>query len=481
MMLGIHRLEFVLPESPFSVLAARIDALSTELQGMGLKAGTGSDKYKHAYSRLRSAIISHERLEEVIDSPIMVRALGFSLQSELRDKLNLNASVVDKIKSIRPNPSSLLIQSIYQHYLSKYDDLEDQSIVADWLLVSLEKKNLLKSFHKNLLGSDGPKWLAHECIKNNREFANQLSYVDLDNYQAGRFLTVSKGIYFVEQLNSIPVNQSHPLLLEVQTKAAFESRYDEHYLLGHKIIEILIKRAPDSDIHDSWLNVILAIAGDPRVAKSHPNYRKWWSRIDSNLTAKVNGWLSRLDLRLFLEALENYSSLPGNSDLRRMFPARKDFLIGLLEKGLIAGTRLYLTHNFSSYLRRNYNAEHLPNYSTVSTGQISVIHIKLGMTQMIEGSHNCKLWIYKSLDSSAIVFDYGKRDVSYTSLTTGLNWKMKDEQGNQLLIDSIVHHPNLGWQNKAIKALKASGVDIRARDVLSAADYELYKRRYGAG
>ena len=481
MNLGINKLKFRFPENTFSVFAKRLDEYTNSLKSLCKKAGTQNDKFKNAFSRLYSSIQIGQDLSAVIDSPIMVRALAISLQSNLKNEIALSRSVINQINRVRPKPSSLLIENMYQHYLSKFDQLVDPDAVADWLKTSLELKGRLKEFHKHLLRGDGPKWLAHQCIDHDREFTNQLQFFDLQNYQSGRFLTIAKNIYYVEQLRHIPVNKPHDLLREIQNKATFESRYDEHYLLGHKILQILIKRAPNNDIHDSWLNVVLAIAGDPRVPKSHVKYQKWWSQIDASLNIKVNGWLSRLDLRLFLEALESYSYMPGNSDLKRMFPARKDFLEGLLNKKLITGTRLFLTYPFSNYLTRNYNPEHLPNYSKVSTGNISVIHIQLGETQMIEGSHNCKLWIYKSFDPSSVVYDYSINAFTYSSLTTGLNWNMKDQEGSQLLIDAIVHHPNLGWQNKAIKALNSTGVDIKAKDVLSEDDYERYIRRYGVG
>jgi len=354
---------------------------------------------------------------------------------------------------------------MYQYYLSWYDRLVDSSAVSHWLMTALDVKGILKDYHKNLLGENGPKWLAEQCIRNKREFSNELEYLDLNNYSSGRFLSVAKSIYYVEQLKNIPVNQNHPLLLELQNRSSFESSYDEHFLLGHKALQILIERAPNSGIDESWLNAILAIGGDPRVPNTHPNHQKWWSALDPILNTKVRGWLSRLDLRLFLEALENYSIKQGNVGMKRMFPARKLFLEGLLDKNLITGTRLYLTSGFDSFLRRNYKDEHLPNYSRITDGNISVIHIQLGESHMIEGSHSCKLWIYKTLSPTAIVFDFTKNWTTYSSLTAGLSDQMNKECSVSPLIDNITHHPPLLWHNRSIKALNKAGVDISGQDV----------------
>ena len=188
--------------------------------------------------------------------------------------------------------------------------------------------------------------------------------------------------------------------------------------------------------------------------------------------------MSRLDLRLFLEELENYSNQSGNSELKRMFPSRKNFLDGLEKKDLISDTRLFLSYGAIQYLRNNYNPEHLPKFSRVTSGDKSIIHVRLGDTHIIEGSHSCYLWIYPRLDPSAVVFDYSKGDVSYHALTGGLNDKMlmKGTPSHA----NITHSPsNFSWQKKAVTALNEVGIGIKAKDVLSADDYRQYVRYHG--
>ena len=302
----------------------------------------------------------------------------------------------------------------------------------------------------------------------------------MDRYASGRFLTIAKNIYYIEQLKSIPLNQPHNLLLEVQKKTVYESTYDESYLVGHKVLEILISRAENSKIDDSWLNAIMSIAGDPRIPKDHPLFQKWWSLLDRHLHNIVIGWLSKLDLRLFLEALENFSNLPGKEELHRMFPSRKRFLEGLDYKKLIANTRLYLSKSAERYLKSNYKPEHLPAYSMVENGTKSLIHVQFVNNQahMIEGSHSCYLWIYRQLHSSAVVFDYGRNSVLYSELTSILNQNMTEK--NCEAVAQITHTPvNSRWQKNAIEALRRLGVNISPQDVLSPEDYRSFKRKFG--
>ena len=477
MKLALNKIKFILPEKPFGSFPEKMDTLTDNVKRLGDKAGTDNRKFGTALFEVRSAIISNLDLANVLDKPIKVRALAVLFPSEMENRICLTESVFRKIDKLKPNPSSLLIQNIYQYYLSRYDQLDYPSVVAAWLKTSMKKKGLLKDFHNYILSKNGPKWIADRCLANKREFSNELKNLNLENYASGRFLTAAKNIYFVEQLNTIPVNQPHPLLTEIQNRSAFESRFDTNLLVGHKILQILIKRAPNSGIDDSWLNVIMAIAGDPRVPKTHPRYQKWWSALDHSLNLKVRGWLSRLDLRLFLEALKNYSFQPGKADLKRMFPSRKKFLEGLLDEDLITNTRLYLSAGASAYLKHEYEAKHLPNYSHVD-GLKSIIHVQLGESHIIEGSHTCYLWIYPRLDPSAIVFDHAKTSVSYRSLTQGLSDRMSVKGTPHLT--NITHSPaNFSWQHKAITALNSIGVNVNAKDVLSKEDYFKYRRRYG--
>jgi hypothetical protein len=452
------------------------------LELIGRKAGTSNKKIEQALSTVVSAIESNKNLADVLDEPIKVRALAIHLQKSSYEKIHLTENVFNKIDQLRPTPSTLLLHTLFQYYLSYYDQLKDRVAIATWLLKVMENKGLLKDYHNHIFSESGPKWIAEQCIANKRELSNELDHLSLNNYSEGRFLFVVKKFYYIEQLKVIPVNQPAPLLSELQKKENYELRYDWDFLLGHKTLLILIERAPDLDIDDSWLNVVMSIAGDPRVPTTHPNHQKWWSQIPESFKNKVKGWLSKMDLRLFLEALENYSLQRGNGEIKRMFPSRKKFLEGLLDKELITNTRLYLAQGAESYLKKNYEPEHLENYnySTIKGDARSIIHVQLGEVHLIEGSHSCYLWIYPKLDPSAIVFDYAKKNVPYKSLTNDMCGKMN--RCGTPLKESITHSPvNFSWQRKAIKTLNSIGVKISPEDVLSQKDYSLYIRQHGMG
>jgi len=478
MKLPISKLNFSLPTDPFAEHKKSMDAATERVRKITAGVGAGSLAYEKSLSKIKTALRQGGDLEGVLESSLDLRAMAFLFNDvDYASRINLTPSLLRRVSDIRPKPSFLLVDAIYSYYLDKYDRLQFPSTVALWLKMAKNRRGELSSEVEHLLDDNGPKWLAEESQRQGRDFDEQVKHVELDLYRSGRFLTVAKNIYYLRVLRQLSPNENHSILEEMQKPSAYNSRYDESSQLGHQILKILIEKAPMSGVSEVWLNVVLAIAGDPRVPRSHEKYRKWWLQLDSKLKNKVQGWLSKLDLKLFLEALENFSYQVGNGELKRMYPARKQFMAGLLDKQLITGTRLFLSPNAEKYLKSNYKSEHLPNYSCVNGAQ-SVIHIQLGSVQMIEGSHNCKLWIYERLDPSAIVFDYSKNQVSYQSLTGGLR--------DQMVVlgvyhkEDITHNPsNFNWQHKAIKALQDLGVAIEPKDVLMEGDYRKYKRLYG--
>ncbi len=478
MRLSISKLPFSLPDTPLVQYESRLDFATKELKKITGTSGTQSEKFKKAFQRVFVGLIQNQDLSGMINEPVELRALSLMFNTDQASKIRLTSKVLNKIDSIRAKPGSLLVEAVFSHYLIKYDELDDVSIVENWLLKGKRLRKELNQELRHILGGNGPKWLAEESHRVGRDFDEQVRLVHLDRYKSGRFLTVSKNIYYLEVLRGLEPNESDPILDEMQKKSVYDSRYDESSLLGHQILSILIEKAPVSGVGDAWLNVILAIGGDPRIPPSHPKYLKWWSQLDPQLKNKVQGWLSKLDLRLFLEALEDFSYQPRNEELKRMYPARKHFMEGLLNKQLVTGTRLYLSPSAESYLRRTYKPEYLPSYSVVTDQGKSLIHIQLGSVHLVEGSHSCQLWIYESLDPSAIVFDYSKTRVTYSSLTQGLAFRMRDKGLPQKA--NITHHPPLGWQNKAIVALKDLGVPIDPKEMLTPEDYRVYKRQYGA-
>lgn len=471
--LGIKALRFELPENTMAAHCQRMEANTEVIRELGKKSGTGSDRFKQAFQNFLGVLNSGRDVADSLTQPIDIRALAIALKDSSTPHIRLDERLFSKIDTLRERPSSLLIEAIYSHYLKEYDNLADLEAVETWLWNAKESRHDLDYNTAQILGGDGPKWLAETSHEQQMDFDRRVAQVGLANYTSGRFLAIAKNIYYLETLRQIKPGESHEILHEVQKPVVYRSRYDGESLLGHEILRILIERADPAQIADSWMNVIMAIAGDPRVSKSNPRYGRWWSQISGNLIAKVRGWLSKLDLRLFLEALEDFSNQPGNSELKRMYPSRKKFLEGLLKQELVTGTRLFLTGDAQRYLLANYKEEHLPSFSMVTgSGAKPLVYISLVGAHVVEGTHSCKFWVYKKLADKAAVFNYEKSSFQYRELTAGMDEFMYYEHDSGC--HAAIQHSGQ-WQVKAAMALKDVGVDIDASRLLTKEDYQTYK------
>lgn len=471
--LRVNQLRFDLPEDIMTSYCQVIQTNTEQVLRLAQSSGTGSDKFKQAYQRFIVLLRQHRDIEKALNEPVDLRALAITLKTNNALNIKLCEKLFHRIDYIRPRPSSLLLESVYSYYLKQYDKLGDLKSVEAWLRKSKAARGELDQNTAQILGGEGPKWLAETCHIQQIDFNACVDRVGLNNYISGRFLENAKNIYYLETLRQLEPGEKHEMLIEIQKKEVFESRYAEESLLGHEVLKILISRADAKQISDHWMNVIIAIAGDPRVSIRNERYIRWWSQIPQNLIAKVRGWLSKLDLKLFLEALKDFSSQPGNEELKRMYPSRKQFLEGLLKQELVTGTRLFLTYEAERYIHKHYKVEHLPAYSIVEGGTSkSLVYLSLHSAHVVEGTHSCKFWVYEWLADSAEVLNYNRRRFTYKELTAGMDRKMLNAYGVNSHA-SITHHGH--WQVKAAIALKEVGVNIDASMLLTKADYQRYK------
>ncbi|ABP79166.1 conserved hypothetical protein [Stutzerimonas stutzeri A1501] len=139
----------------------------------------------------------------------------------------------------------------------------------------------------------------------------------------------------------MPLGDSDPVLDELLKPSVAKAPFEGARRIGHVALEILIDRA-GQEAGEVWQNFILNLAGDPRISSSAVNFREWWQPLGEERIQKVRGWLSKEDLRLFLQAVEQYGLETANMEMQRMFPARKRFLEGLFKLKLIRNTRLLL-------------------------------------------------------------------------------------------------------------------------------------------
>jgi len=454
----------------------KLKLLTENIKGQASSMGATSDATVRAVAQVLAGLNGGISLQVLLDQRIKVRALSSILLSENAHLIVLTPSIFSKIHMLTPRPSIMLLESVQRYFFHQYQKLINENklkYVADWIRWAATERGINKPHDKDLYCANGASWVAATAVKGSADFERHVDILALRRYSGTQFMVAAKNIYYIKQLKIIPTTENHPLLSELNNTKVFNSKYAGGMLLGHEVLRILIDRS-GVVIHEKWQELIISIAGDPRVSKTHGRYRKWWSQLSGRQILKVRGWL---DLKLFLSALKDYSESSGDPAIQRMFPERKQYLEGLFEKELVQETKLYLSQQAESYILENYDESEIPNFYRVSGNPASLIYLDIGSAKIIEGSHSCQLWVYEDIHQDTKLYDYSNAAVSYRALTMDLN--SQNMRLGMKRAESIVHSRsnNYIWQSKSVTALKKLGVDIEIKDVLSSVDFTDYKNK----
>ncbi len=486
----IPELDFKIPEMNFNHFQNRIDHQTERLKTIIKKTGKNSKSFKLIRNQLYDRVKKRENhLEKYISNALTVRALtDLWLNEAFNSRCPVTAPLMESIFLIRKYPGTISFLQLVRLFFVRFDKCGDLNALVNGIHATFEQignKKLSKDLsavsehYKNLISMDGPNWIVDQAVEKKVDLDTLQEQMGLSYYFSGRFGDICKYHYYVRQLEGLTPNQSSTIFSEIKKKDVYTAPFEEGWLLGHEILSILIDKAPEADLSREWQDIILEIAGDPRVPKNSPKYQKWWELLGFKRIQKVNGWLAGFDLLLFLEVLENFGVSSGKTDLQRMFPARKRFLEGLLKRKMIHGSRLFISASADRYLRQYYKKSELPQYA-ICTGSISVIYLNIQGHHMIEGSHNFSLRIYDTLPESSSILDPGKDRFFQRELGLGLTEEY-DKQTNDSSFPIIIRHMPMAqsWQHRAIKAFEELNLKIDPESVLSKEDYQEYKQRYG--
>lgn len=490
-------LKFQLPEwrpADFAPLERNKKRIS-DLLG---KTGKGSDKFLASCERIKTLALKGraDLIPGIIKSSVDVRALTY-LFGEPVFRVRVTKKMLDCLYAPKPRLGLISLFQLINVFFRYFDQIGaeqefDKELFDSfcWLLrIELEfqgrnrpgKEIAILSRNRDLLFSlEGPQYVVKYATKSKVDLDVVFKQLALQNYHDTRFHRLCRYRYYLDTLQQLPVGKGHAVLAEVCKAEVYDAPAGDGRLIGHEILSILIDRSSDQEASDEWRGVILTIAGDPRVPNTSSRFRKWWSILGIDRQKKVRMWLSGFDLRLFLEALNDYGISSGNTDLQRMFKARKTFLEGLLEQKLIQHARLFVGNAPERYLRGSYRKDELPEYAKVNDSYRSMIYLQVGHCYMIEGSHSFKLWLFPRLPANAGITQYTRKNFSPNDLSYGLEKLYLDEFGPHAKAPiKLTHHQNLNWLAEAIKFLQSEGVYPNIEKLIEPGSYRDYKFRYG--
>lgn len=492
-----------LPESKPMAITWSLPTVNawTELQTKASKmegAAGHSDAFSQMLTSLRNMAISgrFEALPGLLKRRLTARALSwFWLSGDQYAERLLSPQLLSALlHAQQPRLTRITLQQLVQLYFRQFDLLDQhdgfRALLEQALLLQLEQLpepriatmrpnpliSLKQEGHK-LLGLDGPRQLAEQALQAGRELGTTFSELGLQGLDDGRYGDICRAHFYLETLRTLSLDEWSPVMDELLKPSVSKAPFEGGRCIGHAALEILIDRT-GPDPSDAWQTFILNLAGDPRISSAAANYRQWWQPLGEARTQKVRGWLSKEDLRLFLQAVEQYGILSHNDELQRMFPARKLFLEGLFRLKLIRNTRLLLGQRAQQIVKGILGKEVKTSFAPMdgAMSDKAVIYLDCGDFYLIEGSHSFKIWVYLAPPSDMLT-TYEKRIFSHYALTSTIPAGYKKKYGN-LPIASIVHTPHT-WQHKVFTFLAENGIGLDMEQLLSRQDYQYQLRRLG--
>ena len=469
-----------LDERSLSLIRRSEERLRKRTGGIGMR----SPALERAMEQLRSCVsgFSSGSLADHVREPIDVRALAGLLahDDEMFPRIDISEELLASVERASPRIARLALMLFAEAYLKRYDEKWSEQtleLLGRFIrrhLATFEsetRRSQLSILAKNremIFSLSGPQEIVNRARSASIDLEEIFSRFGIERYAEGRYLLSCRHFYYVEELRNIPLGEDHPLLGEVVKASVYNALARGGQRLGHELVGILIDRSKQGVISDKWLQVVLRVAGDPRVPESSLNYQKWWAVLGSERVRSMKGWLSRVDLKLFLEILNDYGKSSGKRDMQRMFPSRKRFLDGLIEQGLVAHSRLFLSAEAERFLKRAFSDEDLPDYATVSGSQTSTIYLQVGHLHMIEGSHSFAMRLSSDIPEIPEILNYETHRFSHNKLTI-----MRDE------VERIIHTPNRFWQHNAIRYMKDRGILLDLEKLFSESDYRNYIATHG--
>lgn len=476
----------------------RLLARAQQLEG---KAG-GSDAFAQMLATLREMVRTgrFDGFKALLGRRLAARALTWLwLHDEVVGPRLLNAQLLNTlIDAQQPRLTRITLVQLIQLYLRFFDQLDERDKTTENSLRALVEGHVLAQLHLLpeprtpslrpdaltqlkqhghwLLGLNGPLALARHVREQGSELGTTFEAYGLAGLDTGRYGDICRAHFYLETLRGLAPGEWDDVLDELLKPSVSKAPYEGDKRIGHAALEILIDRAGEAP-GDAWQNFILNLAGDPRIASSSPNYRQWWLPLGEARINQVRGWLSKEDLRLFLQAVEQYGNESGKEDLQRMFPARKTFLEGLFKLGLIRDTRLMLGGIAQQSVRRILGAEVKTNFARMegTMNDKAAIYLDCGDFHLVEGSHSFKIWMYLAQPGPAMK-SYERNSFSHSDLTIELPKAYKKLYPG-LGYEAVTH--NGTWQRKVFDFLAENGIGVDIEQLLSKSEYRGYLSRYG--
>lgn len=299
-----------------------------------------------------------------------------------------------------------------------------------------------------------------------------------------RFFQKAQQAFYIHRLKNLAPNQPDGLLIQVRRVA--RQPFEKPHMLGHIVMAILIDKLDKAGAEpsDLWMETILAIGGDPRVARTARSFRLWWQPMGESRIQCMLRWLSKVDLELFLQICREYVGESSREDLARMYPDREKYLRWLFKNDLILQTRLYLGDDVSEYVRRSYDGKKFHYVSMSGNRHLSVFYLEIRAPyapdrklHIVEGTFSFTLKIMEGIPRKSVLNDeyrykfYPYDRIPDDELRTDLVKAYKKEFHETDPSRFSQKHKGKAWKRWVVETLQKFGIPVSYYDIFKESPY----------
>ena len=462
--------------------------LCARLRTIGRNAGTSSNGFKLRKQEIMAAQPDINKIIKVMHASKYIRPLLAVWNDTPVHTMNYPVPFAGELiahigklalQSRRGRLGRLALFELCNLFFRFYDDLECMEEISSCLKTHLRKYqhdekimglDKVREHIDDLISSNGHNFLANTADATGQKLADVANYFNIPQRDS-RFYDKALAKHYLIRIKQLSPNEDSEILREIVNSRDYEIKLNRRFRIGHQIVTWLMDKLMDSGLQPSelWRDVILRIAGDPRMPPHFKSFSKWWTPIDllrpeRKYPQTMRGWLSKADLELFLKIMAQYANNQGYPALKRMYPERERFLRGLFKKGLIKETRLFLGSKLMRNVQNPLITDSTLEYAQIRDGgETAIFYLNLGRAHLIEASYNCAMRIMDRIPGKSCLNGFPKI-VSNTELRRRLEDEYDAEFGSASGFYEVYHRH--GWQGIAVTNLNRMGIQILPSDVM---------------
>ena len=464
--------------------------LSTQCNRLINQLNQNSNATHQRMTFISDAVLAEQPLIDLINTPKDIHAvLDLWLQnSNFNDKQSITNDILQQIFSKQPQLSINSLHKLVQLFFKYFEDIEDIKFLAQSIqnqFNSLDEKYLLdnmKTWHQyrvQIFASDGPNNISESAKKNHCKLFSFAEQLAIPVITFNQYFLQCKHHYFIEAIIQSTTKKSFPILKESLEPRIHLGTDQNNHLFGQKLIMTLIEKTKDKKINmpEQWLQFLFDLTGDVRFPANTKYYNKWWRAINSTDIKKVKSWLCWTEMSMYYNLLIDHTH--RHKDVKHhddSLQSQYKFFKGLYDQQIVFDAKLFLGVEARQYLRLKPLPKYQLNQQPLTDLSQVLLYLKFADCHLILGCENPHLWIFKNLPDNNPIYNQNQKTRNAKEFGPEMAQHIHH---NSPLPRRVKINSSSSWQLKSIEIFKDFGLIVDPKQILTHADYNLYRDAIG--